>query len=385
MKYGITFLILLTVSSSCSDDGQPVEADASVIDAAPGIDAMPRLDPYWTAIPADELGARDRAGLAFDAATQRLILVSGCRVDPFDGSCRVVNDVWILDLSNGLAQARWTELSPAGEPPPFTTDGFDVSYDPASGRLLVLVGGIELMEPWVLENANGIGAPRWIPLTATGTETPSLRRGAFVGHDPERDRMYMFGGQRSIDFTALGDIWMLENASGVDGAPRWQALPQTGTQPEARANHGGLVVPSQNQMFLFAGSNNGFMLADGWVVDLGQPVTARRIIDELPVNLVFTTAGYSPERNELLFLGGTGSMPGDSPRFDAVWHMRLADPPEALAAVELPADEPTPFPWSAGPPSLYDAASDRLFLFGVGDEAENPDDVLWILSNASAE
>ena len=385
----VSVLIAFMSFCSCGDssgqqtDSGPVDADR--VDASP-VDAIPPgPDPFWTAISADGPGLRDGAGLAFDRDTQRLILFGGCLVRP-DGSCLFVNDVWVLDLSSGLLGAKWTELAPAGVAPFPTFRGMTTSYDPVSGRMLAVVAGTSELELWALEDANGLGTPRWRSLTPTGPAKPSWRKMFGVTHDPTSNRLYMFGGLRLSDFQPLGDMWVLQNASGSEVSPEWILLDRMGIQPPARTFHSGVLDATASQMFIFAGGDNaGMTFTDGWQLGVQSPVTAERIIDVLPAQLVSYIVGYNSAKRTVLFLGCRGTPTGAPCRYGAVWHLRLDNPTEPLLEVILPAEEGAPFNRGTDAVRVYDEVGDRLFLFNSVDVDDQPENLLWVLSNASAE
>lgn len=367
-------------ATSIDEDTSEVQVDTDTLDAQPV-----RLDPFWTAIPVDGPGMRERAGLAFDPVTQRLILFGGCRVLP-DGGCYVINDVWVLDASSGLSEAKWTQLFPDGASPPSITWGLDVSYDLESGRLLAAIQTWSALELWALEDANGVGAPRWTPIATTGTDEPSFRAGASVTHDPDRNLLYMFGGSQREDSTMAGDMWVLENASNVDGPAQWRKLPQAGLQPGVRSYHSAILDPASDELFIFGGSDgHGNVFVDGWSIELGQMVTARQLIEGLPLRMLHNVVGHAPLQRALLFLGCHGGTDFGPCRVGAMWHLRRGDQTEPLREILLADDEDAPFVWDPYSASVYDAEGDRLFFLGTVNDAGEPDNRLWVLSNASAQ
>ena len=74
-------------------------------------------------------------------------------------------------IANG---ETWTQLSPTGGPPAVRSYPTSV-YDPGSNRMIIYGGssgshaGSQVGDVWVLENANGQGGtPRWTQLSPSG-------------------------------------------------------------------------------------------------------------------------------------------------------------------------------------------------------------------------
>jgi hypothetical protein len=84
-------------------------------------------------------------GVIYDAARQRLIVAGRWNYDTSS-----ITDVWELPLDSSPV---WTQLTPAGSPPP-TRYGHSCVYDPVNGRM-VLFGGVSFSgshnDAWFLD------------------------------------------------------------------------------------------------------------------------------------------------------------------------------------------------------------------------------------------
>ena len=198
---------------------------------------------------------RQQAAAAYDAATNRFILHGGCT-----GDCgTALSDTWVLTNANGLLGApEWIRLPDA----PVERRGATSAYDAATNRLIVFGGSqgtSDLNDVWVLEDANGIGAPQWEELTPTGPSPPP-RSNAAGGYDRASNRVIVFGGRQANDVT-LNDTWSLSSANGLDGTPEWTKLEPSGIPPAARWGHAGVYDEGAGRLVIFGGTSAGF--ADG--------------------------------------------------------------------------------------------------------------------------
>ena len=93
--------------------------------------------------------------------------------------------VIVLFGHSALAQS-WNLLAPTGAKPAARgMNGTPGVYDPTSNRMIIFGGrdgrGQNLNDVWVLENANGLGgAPQWLELIPNGAAgSPPARSGQF--------------------------------------------------------------------------------------------------------------------------------------------------------------------------------------------------------------
>ena len=191
--------------------------------------------------------------------------------------CRaaIVISFLLASVCTATAQSIPTEmwlppLAPTGTAP--QTREFPSSvYDPISNRLIMFggctggTGGCNFSvqafnDVWVLTNANGSGGvPAWIQLTPTGGP-PSVRHGHTVVYDGATNRMVIFGGDSSLgSLPNLSDVWVLENANGLDrstglpATPIWtQLAPLPG--PTAREFSRAVYDPFTNRMIVYSGT-----------------------------------------------------------------------------------------------------------------------------------
>jgi len=127
-----------------------------------------------------------------------------------------LNDVWVLEHANGLGgPAAWTALSPSGTKPVLREDHVAI-YNAASNRMLIF-GGWDgphyFNDVWVLEKANGLGAPSWLAVKPSGVP-PAARELASAVYDGVCHRMILFGGSYSEEpicnsGSCTNDVWVL--------------------------------------------------------------------------------------------------------------------------------------------------------------------------------
>lgn len=209
--------------------------------------------PSWTALNPTGGPPEMRQGTraVYDAASNRMIAFGGAT-----NACQPANDreVWVLANANGLGgPPAWARLDPQGTLPPARGHHI-LAYDPASNRMIVFGGSIatgDSNDAWVLENANGLGGtPRWTQLSPSGTP-PTPRSLAAAGYDPASNRMVVFGG--STPGGRVNEVWVLQNANGLGGTPSWSRLNPAGTPPTPRDTHTAVVNAATNRLVVFAG------------------------------------------------------------------------------------------------------------------------------------
>jgi hypothetical protein len=214
-------------------------------------------DQTWTRVFPDGAppAARDGHTAVYDSTADRMIVFGG------QTGGGVQNDVWVLTKATGANYPAWVALAPTGTPPAARTNA-TAMYDGATNRMIVFGGDDGAATPaafadaWVLTNANGLGGtPAWLPLAPASA--PPARSGHGAAYDAANNRMMVFGGTTTPATCggALADVWTLENANGLGGAPVWTALAPTGGAPSARAFAGVSYDGATNRLIVTGGDD----------------------------------------------------------------------------------------------------------------------------------
>jgi len=297
-------------------------------------------------------GARCDQAAIYDPVRDRMLLFGG------RGGSGLLNEVWALSLGDSPS---WNELVPSGQAPGGRFDHTAI-YDPVRDRMLVFGGSADdppfLNDVWELALA---GTPAWSELVTPSGSTPSSRTGHTAVYDPVGDRMVVFGGH---DAVSLNDVWALS----LGGTPAWDPLTPVTVAPAARATHTAIYDPVSDRMLVFGGS--GFVLFnDVWALSLaGTPAWSPLTPTGTPPPALYgQTAVFDPVRGRVLMFGGDSN---------GVWALSLRG---SLAWTEL---TPTGVKPSArfGLTALYDSVRDRMLVFGGRDTAYLNDS--WALSLA---
>lgn len=255
--------------------------------------------------------ARAMHSAVYDAASNRLVVFGGT---PTVGVCASdLADVWILTNANGLGGTpTWSLASPGGTPPPGRSLHSAV-YDPGSNRMVVFGGttqcGLPDARVFVLSNANGTESapPLWTEILPAGMPPPG--RYAHSAVFDAGGRMIVFGGLGS-GATPLQDVWVLAAASGI-GASAWTELLSTGPalggshravyNPAANAMiayGGGRASPTSGAVWLLSNANGAGSGAPGWtqLAPGGGPPPTRGAYG----------VGYGPATHTMTVFGGLG-------------------------------------------------------------------------------
>jgi hypothetical protein len=319
--------------------------------------------PAWTAV--TPAGApppgRTSCSAIYDPVRDRLVLFGGADVTYF-------NDVWALSLAD---TPTWTELSPAGTPP-IRRHAASAIYDPVRDRL-VLFGGYYfqstvhyLNDAWGLSLGDSLA---WTPLTPAGT-LPAARRGHSAIYDPVRDRMVVFGGQRSVSWY-VADLWELTFSDSL----AWHQISESGVVPSARAFHGAVYDPLRDRMVM-SGGGAVIFVTDWWALSLGDAPAWTEIAPTAapPKWRQGRSAIYDPVRHRMVVFGGY-----DWPTYyNEVWILSLADPP-AWTAVSPVGTPPAGRAYHA---AAYDPVRDRMLVHGGEDGFSSCRKDTWALSLA---
>jgi hypothetical protein len=109
----------------------------------------------------------------------------------------------------------------------------------------------KLSDVWVLTNATGRwGTPKWEELLLTGPQPPARSDHAAI-YDPDNNIMVVAGGTGA--FGPVNDVWTLSNANGISGLPVWTELEPSGERPLVAAQRATVYDRLSNRMTVFGG------------------------------------------------------------------------------------------------------------------------------------
>ncbi len=164
----------------------------------------------------------------------------------------------LANLTSPASAPAWTEVFPTGTAPT-PRSGAGYAYDEVNDRLIVFSGDDPSGAPrpndvWVLINATGVaGAPRWEQLAPTGGPPQGHVSGTAV-YDPTSNRLIVHGGCEGNCAPAIFQTWVLSNANGLGGPQTWTRLPDL----QGRAFHSAAYDPASNRMMIFGGNRAFF-------------------------------------------------------------------------------------------------------------------------------
>jgi hypothetical protein len=232
------------------------------------------------------------------------------------------NDVWVLSNADGLGgPSTWTQLSPTGGPP--SARGYhSAAYDAVNNRMMVFAGDPNIgycfgavNDVWVLTNADGTGGtPHWTQLLSPTGGPPQLRQDPKAVYDSATNRMIVFGGRTNACGSASNEVWVLQNANGLGGAPVWTQLAPVGGPPAPRGGHSAVYDSANNRMIMFAGCGPGACPSgDVWVLEnangVGTPAWMQLSPTGGPPSVrYFHSAVYDAVNNRMVVFGGVGGL-----------------------------------------------------------------------------
>jgi hypothetical protein len=250
-----------------------------------------------------------------------------------------------------------------------------------------LGGSLALLLVFMIVSSQAL-AQSWVQLTPTGGP-PLVRTFHSAVHNPDSNRMVMFGGQNGAGLagvaTKLNDVWVLENADGLGGTPNWIQLNPSGTPPSGRGEHSAVYDTNNNRMIVFAGNPNISYcyqtVNDVWVLENadglgGTPNWAQLSpTGTLPTKRGNHSAGYDPATNRMISFGGNDACG----TFDnQVWILTNANGLGGTPNWTQLSPTGTPPPVGIFRFAVYDPTSNRMTVL---DASRTPR--VWLLENAN--
>jgi hypothetical protein len=335
-------------------------------------------------------------GAVYDSDTQRMIVFDGLLGPNLSGYGTELDHVLVLHPADGSAGTpQWAQLNIPNPHPPARAN-HDYVYDSLSNRLTAFAGNwnvgsctATLNDLWILIGADGSsGTPQWQQQTPTGG-TPGDRHGYVLDYDPGSNRMILFGGSKACN-TPYNDVWILENANGLDAhravaaVPNWVQLSPTGPAPSPRAGSAAIYDQANNRLVVFGGGGQ----QDVWILSHANGLGGTPAWSQLapqpdpehgtPGPMSSPAAVYDPDRNRLYLYGDGTQLPNNAA--DDVWMLEhangLGGSPQ-WRMLEPLGTLPAP---RQGHPAVFDPNTDRLIVFG--GRTNNPlaaASDLWVL------
>lgn len=219
-------------------------------------------------------------------------------------------------------------------------------------------------EAYVLDLA---GDPVWAVLPTTAAPRPLARYGQCAVYDPVRDRMLFFGGNTSGG--VRNDVWALS----LSGLSNWAEQGTFGTPPPPRWGAAAIYDPVRDRVLIMGGNTSAGRLNDVWELSLTGAVptwTQLTPTGTPPTARWGHSAVYDAANDRMLVFGGS-----TTPASNQLWSLSLAGTP----AWSLLSPGGTPPPARFGHAAEYDAANQRMLLFGGYDNTNYWNDA-WQLS-----
>lgn len=290
---------------------------------------------------------RFRSTLAYDAQRERLVLFSG--IDPQPSACVPNNglnecgDLWVWTMASG-----WSDLTPGGLTPPWTTwpaprSAAAVAYD-SDRQKVVLYGGAGCQAGDCTGSKSGTCTDTWEwdamtqvwePMISTDNP-PALSRHA-MAYDIERKRVVLFGGvidaAPTLNPCSTDGLsnetweWGLHGAAvcGSASTPCWQVMNVLGSTPDPRGGHTLTYDETRRRVLLFGGQTELVTdkFNDAWEWD-GVAWRQLQIASLVPAERFGHGISYDVSRQQMVLFGGVGE--------SETWEL-AADPEQRPAAL----------------------------------------------------
>lgn len=294
----------------------------------------------WTQMnPTIGPSARERYDLVYVSTLDLILLFGGGTTGMITGLRN--NETWTYDFDSDT----WTEMNPAQAPS--ARQGHRMVYDTAADRVILFGGDRGNNETWAYDP----GTNAWTPLDPA--LAPSGRMVHRMAYDIESDRAVLFGGEWPFDGVANDETWAYDT-----DANEWILL-DVSTRPSSRSGHGIVYDLKSDRIVLFSGWA-GSAPMDTWTYDFeGNQWALANPAAQPPVSDSFAMA-YDAQSGRAILFGGYRYTSGVASA--ETWSYDLSND---TWTNRNPVISP-PRRWGAR--AVYDAAFDRMILFGGHDE-----------------
>ena len=296
-------------------------------------------------------GARAYSSAILDIASNQIVVFAGADGTGFIGG------VWGFDLGTNM----WTDLTPPTGPAPTNRRTPASIYDPAGARMVMWSGqatGVFFNDVWQFD----LTSNTWTEFTPSGGP-PNIRYGVAATFDPVAGDLVTFAG-----FTSLGrfdDVWRFNPVSDT-----WSDASMP-SPPLKRCLHSASYDSREHRMIMYGGQNAGWR-DDIWALDLTTDTWTDLTPAIRPPGRFFTAHVYDAANHRSTVFGGStpSGLVNEAWVFD-LWTEEWTQ----LAPTGTP---PSVREGSAG---VYDAANDRMIVFGGFDGGYYNE--VWSLQNLS--
>jgi len=337
-------------------------------------------------------GTRSQASAVYDASTNSMFVFGGQHAPTSTDFA----DTWIAQnvIPSSTAtfeNLQWMRATVSGKGPSLRF-GHTAVYNTSSNRMIVFGGGTGFPGPcvndlWVITHLNAQGgSPSWKQFVASGT-LPGVREGHIAVYDQSSNTMIVFGG---VDCSGnyYNDLWLLSNADGSTATPSWTKVTPIGTGPSARSQASATYDSVNNVMTVFGGgSSSSAVNNEVWTLTnanglTGTPTWTRLLpTGTAPAARMGQTAIYDAANNRMTIFGGSnnkGKVLNDG------WILTNANGIGGTSAwVQLVSTDAAPFRKSHT--AIYDPVSNDMVIFGGDSQIPLTftDDHVLILTEAN--
>ncbi|MDB4875573.1 MAG: transcriptional activator protein [Gemmatimonadetes bacterium] len=225
--------------------------------------------------------------------------------------------------SPSAVAAHWFGVIPAGPNPMGRLGGRSILDSTREG--IVLFGGALYSgeaktsqltnDLWRLRGLRAGESARWVRLAPTG-DAPPPRWLFGMTYDAAHDRAIIHGGSRGFTSPCANDTWVLDHASGVGAAPAWKHVATAGQLPPPRADIR-LVYAAAARRAIFVGGHDcvNEYTRDVWVLAFDDSTlhSGRWLMLNpdtsagSPPHRASYSAAYDAAANRLFVFGGNAS------------------------------------------------------------------------------
>jgi N-acetylneuraminic acid mutarotase len=354
---GVIAILIIFVQSACATATEVPPTETSVANTSTPTATLPPTDtptPEATSTPTPiSLTYPPHRGyhsMVYDSESNAVILYGG---QPNDMS--VHDDTWSYETSSNT----WTQMGSLA--PELGTLAFDSDSDRVLNYIFIKrpeTGWTPLGKMLAYD----FNTDTWMPTNAG--KTPSGYIGAQMAYDSESDRVIFFGGYKLKSGSFLNETFSYNFNTNS-----WKKM-EPKTIPPGRNYHVMVYHPTIDRVIMFGGDLSPSPGNDTWEYDFNTDTWEMIDVLDAPPDHYYSSMVYVSSLDRIILFGGMSvSMRG------ATNDMWMFDHTNNTWTELTPEIVPSERAWHA---MAYDAAADKIVLFGGGPDKLAFTDETWV-------
>ena len=354
---GVIVILIILMQAACATTTEILPTEISVANTStPTVTSLPTDTPTPkatstpTPIPLTYPPHRGYHSMAYDSESDVIILHGG-QLD----TSQVHDDIWTYKTSTNT----WTQMATLA--PEVGTLAYATESDQVINYIFIKLASAGWTPLGKLLTYD-FNSDTW--LKTDSNKTPYGYIGAQMAYDSESDQVILFGGYNLKNGTYLNDTFSYNLNTNS-----WKKM-EPETSPPGRNYQVMVYHPALDRVVMFGGSTPDNPLNDTWEYDFNTDTWEMVNVSNAPPDYYYGSMVYVSSLDRIIMFGGLSlSMLG------ATNDMWMFDHTNNTWTELTPEIVPSERAWHA---MAYDAAADKIVLFGGGPDKLAFTDETWV-------